>query len=135
MESNCRPTLWRSSRRTVIVLRWAMSMANVDNRAAIVQRYQDAFGNWREASDETCAAILATMGQTPEEADTPVWIVRRGQRKHLPSPAEVTLEDGTALQVESELPEDLPLGYHTLRYLDRESEAKLIVSPGLCYLP
>ena len=110
-------------------------MANVDNRAAIVQRYQDAFGNWREATDETCAAILATMGQTPEEADAPVWIVRRGDPKHLLGPAEVTLEDGTALQVESELPEDLPLGYHTLRYLDRESETKLIVSPGLCYLP
>jgi len=110
-------------------------MANVDNSAAIVKRYQDAFGNWREAADETCAAILATMGQTPEEADAPVWVVRRGERKHLPAPAEITLEDGAELRAETELPEDLPLGYHSLRYLDREGETKLIVSPGLCYLP
>ena len=110
-------------------------MANVDNSAAIVKRYQDAFGNWREATDETCAAILATMGQTPEEGDAPVWIVRRGEPKHLSGLAEITLEDDTTLRVESELPQDLPLGYHTLRYLDREHETKLIVSPGLCYLP
>jgi 4-alpha-glucanotransferase len=110
-------------------------MANPDNSAAIVKRYQDAFGNWREASDETCAAILAAMGQTPEEPDAPVWIVRRGERKHLSGPGEITLEDGTTLRVESELPQELPLGYHTWRYLDDERETKLIVSPGVCYLP
>jgi 4-alpha-glucanotransferase len=112
-----------------------MIMANVDNSAAIVKRYQDAFGNWREATDETCAAILATMGQTPEEGDAPVWVVRPEEPKHLSGPAEITLEDDTTLRVESELPQDLPLGYHTLRYLDRERETKLIVSPGVCYLP
>jgi 4-alpha-glucanotransferase len=112
-----------------------MTMANADNSTAIVKRYQDAFGNWREASDETCAAILAAMGQTPEEEGAPVWVLRRGERRHLSGPAEITLEDSTALQVESELPEDLPLGYHTLRYLDSEREIKLIVSPGVCYLP
>ena len=110
-------------------------MANVDNSAAIVKRYQDAFGNWREATDETCAAILATMGQTPEEGDAPVWVLRRGEPKHLSGPAEITLEGDTTLLVESELPQDLPLGYHTLRYLDGERETKLIVSPGVCYLP
>ena len=110
-------------------------MANVDNSEAIVKRYQDAFGNWREASDETCAAILATMGQTPDEGDAPVRVVRRGEQTHLSGPAEITLEDGGMLQVDSELPRDLPLGYHTLRYLDRDRETKLIVSPGLCYLP
>jgi 4-alpha-glucanotransferase len=112
-----------------------MTMANADNSTAIVKRYQDAFGNWREASDETCAAILAAMGQTPEEEDAPVWVLRRGERRQLSGPAEITLEDNTALQVESELPVDLPLGYHTLHYLDRERETKLIVSPGVCYLP
>ena len=110
-------------------------MGNVDNSAAIVKRYQDAFGNWREATDETCAAILDTMGQTPEESDAPIWVVRRGEPKQLSGPAEITLEDGTPLRVESELPQDLPLGYHSLRYLDSESATKLIVSPGVCYLP
>src|SRR5688572_16326191 len=125
LESNCRRTQWPSSKRSAIAVRdEAMIMARVDNSAAIVQRYQDAFGNWREASDETCAAILATMGQTPEEGDAPVWVVRRGERKHLPAPAEITLEDGAELRAETELPEDLPLGYHSLRYLDREGETK-----------
>jgi 4-alpha-glucanotransferase len=110
-------------------------MGKPDNSAAIVKRYQDAFGNWREATDETCAAIVAAMGQTPEEGAAPVWVVRRGERKPLSGPAEITLEDGTRLRAEIELPQDLPLGYHRLRYLDRERETKLILSPGVCYLP
>jgi 4-alpha-glucanotransferase len=109
-------------------------MASPDS-SAIVRRYQDAFGNWREASDETCAAILAAMGQETPEADIPVLVLRRGERKTVTAPAEITLEDGAALRIETEIPDDLPTGYHRLRYLDGEREIKLIVSPGVCYLP
>src|SRR5918999_3676572 len=107
--SNYRRTPSRSLKRPALRFRdEAMTMANVDNSEAIVKRYQDAFGNWREASDETCAAILATMGQTPDEVDAPVRVVRRGAQTHLRGPAEITLEDGGMLQVDSELPRDLP---------------------------
>ena len=36
----------------------------------------------------------------------------------LDRPAELRLEDGTALQVNTALPPDLPLGYHDLFPLD-----------------
>ena len=49
--------------------------------------------------------------------------------------AEIALEDGAVLRVETALPQDLPPGYHKVRYYDREHETQLIVSPGLCYLP
>ena len=101
----------------------------------IVKRYDDALGNWREAPQETVAAIQASMGRPGAEAEAPVVVVRRGRRKRLRDPAEVTLEDGAVLRVDKALPVDLPAGYHTLRYLDDSRETKLIVSPGVCYLP
>jgi 4-alpha-glucanotransferase len=62
-------------------------------------------------------------------------VVRRGERKKLRGAAEVKLEDGAALRCDNALPGDLPAGYHTLRYLSDDREIKLIVSPGVCYLP
>ena len=53
----------------------------------------------------------------------------------LSGPAEITLEDGAVLRIETTLPRDLPLGYHTLRYRDSVRDIRLIVSPGRCYLP
>jgi 4-alpha-glucanotransferase len=53
----------------------------------------------------------------------------------LPGPAEVVLEDGTALRVPADLPPDLPLGYHTWRLLAGGPPGQLIASPGRCYLP
>src|SRR5688572_20220024 len=105
------------------------------NALGLVKRYQDALGNWREAPAETCAAVAAAMGQPEQSAEEPVLIVRRGRRKRLRAPAEITLEDGGRLKVETTLPPDLPLGYHTLRYRDRDQSIRLIVSPGACYLP
>src|SRR5262245_54309301 len=61
--------------------------------------------------------------------------IRRGTFKRLSRPAEITLEDGAVLPVDLFLPQDLPLGYHKLRYRDGEREIRLIVSPGRCYLP
>jgi 4-alpha-glucanotransferase len=101
----------------------------------IVTRYEDALGNWREAPQETVAAIEAAMGQPPPAADASVVVVRCGQRKKLRSAAEVTLDDGAVLRCEDALPTDVPSGYHTLRYLSDGRESKLIVSPGVCYLP
>jgi 4-alpha-glucanotransferase len=101
----------------------------------IFTRFEDALGNWRQAPQETVAALEAAMGQPPREAHASVMVVRRGQRKKLRGPAEVTLEDGAVLRCDNALPVDLPTGYHTLRYLSDGRDSKLIVSPGVCYLP
>lgn len=101
----------------------------------IITRYEDALGNWREAPKETIAAIEALTRKPDADAEAPVMVLRRGRRKQLRGPAEVTLEDGAVLRVDKTLRADLPTGYHTLRYLDDGHETKLIVSPGVCYLP
>jgi len=62
-------------------------------------------------------------------------VVQRGQRRLLRAAARITLEDGAVLCAHDALPGDLPAGYHTLRYLDEDRDTKLIVSPGVCYLP
>jgi 4-alpha-glucanotransferase len=109
-------------------------MATAD-RSGIVRRYKDALGKWRETPEETYAAILEAMGREEGEAEASLIVVRSGQRKRLRGPAEIALEDGALLQTGAALPRELPLGYHTLRYLDSGQEVKLIVSPGCCYLP
>jgi 4-alpha-glucanotransferase len=103
--------------------------------AGIVKRYKDALGNWRLTPKDTCAALLEAMGKPEVEEDTPLLVVRRGQRKRLKAPAEIIFEDSGTLKVVTTLPKDLPLGYHSLRYLDGDRNIRLIVSPGVCFLP
>ena len=106
------------------------------DRFNIDKGYKDALGNWREASDETCGVLREAMGQpTPQDEEDEVWVLRRGQSSKLRASAEIALEDGAVLRVETALPHDLPPGYHKVRYYDREHETQLIVSPGVCYLP
>ena len=101
----------------------------------IMKRYKDALGSWRQTPEDTYAALLEAMGQPEAETDAPLLVVRRGQRKRLKAPAEIIFEDGGTLKVEATLPQALPLGYHTLRYLDGDRNIRLIVSPGVCFLP
>jgi 4-alpha-glucanotransferase len=109
-------------------------MANLD-ASSIVKRYLDACGHWRHTTQETRAAILDAMGPQEPRREQPVLVAYRGRRKRLRGPAEVTLEDGSVLRVETSLPPDLPLGYHRLRSLDVEEHTRLIISPKHCYLP
>ncbi len=101
----------------------------------ILTGFEDALGNWREAPQETLAALAAAMGQPPRKAKQSVIVVRRGLRRPLRHPAQVTLEDGAVLPFDRALSSDLPAGYHTLRYLDEERDIRLIVTPEICYLP
>jgi 4-alpha-glucanotransferase len=101
----------------------------------ILTGFEDATGNWREAPQETLAALAAAMGQPPRNAKGLLIVARRGSRRRLRHPAQLTLEDGAVLSVDKALPGDLPAGYHTLRYLDEDRNTKLIVCPGVCYLP
>jgi 4-alpha-glucanotransferase len=101
--------------------------------------YEDALGRWREPPAATRSALLAAMGADPARSGPPaeplVRVVRAGQDLPLTKPAELRLEDGTALRADAALPPDLPLGYHELRPLDRGATVRVIVSPGRCYLP
>ena len=81
------------------------------------------------------SAIASAMGRPPPAAKASLIVVRRGSRRRLRHPAQLTLEDGAVLAIDKALPGDLPAGYHTLRYLDEDRDTKLIVSPGVCYLP
>jgi 4-alpha-glucanotransferase len=101
----------------------------------IMKRYKDALGNWRQTPADTYAAIVETMSQEIAEKDAPLFVVRRGKRKRLKTPAEIIFEDGGVLNARTTLPRDLPLGYHMLRYLDGDRTIRLIVSPGECFLP
>jgi 4-alpha-glucanotransferase len=101
--------------------------------------YEDALGVWHETPPTTRFALLAAMGVDPAELSAPpaapVQVVRPHQILPLGGPAELTLEDGTVLQVAAALPPDLPLGYHTLRPLDGGAAVQVIVSPGQCCGP
>lgn len=101
----------------------------------ILTNFKDALGNRREASRETMAAIESAMGEPSARVEESVIVVRAGRSRRLRAPAEIVLEDGTGLCVDKTLPATLPLGYHKLRYSDRNRDARLIVSPGVCYLP
>jgi 4-alpha-glucanotransferase len=101
--------------------------------------YEDALGVWRKTPADTRSALLAAMGVDPAQSgpppESPVHVLRPGQALPLEKPAELRLEDGTAVRVDAALPPDLPLGYHELRHLDGGATVHIIVSPGRCYLP
>jgi 4-alpha-glucanotransferase len=109
------------------------------NMWGIDDGYEDALGVWRETPAATRSALLAAMGVDPAQSspplEPPVRVLRPGQALPLEKPAELRLEDGTALRVDAALPPDLPLGYHELRSLDGGATVRIIVSPGRCYLP
>ena len=97
--------------------------------------YEDALGVWHETPPTTRLALLASISVDSSAPSAPpaapVQVVRPHQVLPLTGPAELTLEEGTVLQVEAAL----PLGYHTLRPLDGGAAIHLIVSPGHCWCP
>lgn len=101
--------------------------------------YEDAFGKWHEAEDETIRAILEAMGASHEgerrAEDDSLIMLRKGERKRLERPAVITLETGEKLEAQKQLPPDLPHGYHTLQFENEQQARQLIVSPGKCFLP
>jgi 4-alpha-glucanotransferase len=109
------------------------------DRWGIDDGYEDALGVWHQTPPTTRSALLASMGVDPSEPSAPpvapVQVVRPHHVTPLGGPAELTLEDGTVLQLEEALPPALPLGYHTLRPLDGGVAIQLIVSPGHCCGP
>ena len=132
----------------------------------IDDRYFDALGVEHITSRATRAALLAAMGvdttaiaaeavaiptgdsgdapraardQEDDDASGAVRVVRAGAPARLAAPGRLTLEDGTAIDVDTALPRDLPIGYHRLRSRapqgDEDGDTLIIVTPGACYLP
>lgn len=101
--------------------------------------YQDAAGKEQRVSRESLEAIRSAIGHPPKEPrslfDEPVKVVRHGEPLVLPGPAELRLEDGTAMKVRDRLPNSVPAGYHELAPIGESTSTKLIVTPGRCHFP
>src|SRR4051794_3914745 len=109
---------------------------------SITEGYHYTGGGWHDTTDETRRALRAAMGAQelgdPDDppAPPPMWFVRAGETSGagLPAPHDLTLEDGTVVASVTELPTDLPLGYHTLTAGGGE-RVQLVVAPRQCPLP
>ncbi|MDI3463820.1 MAG: 4-alpha-glucanotransferase (amylomaltase) [Nitrospira sp.] len=101
--------------------------------------YRDAMENEHTVSRKSIEAIRSAIGHPPKEPrslfEEPVKVVRRGESLAVPGPAELRLEDGTAMEVRHRLPNDMPIGYHELAPKGDSASTKLIVTPGCCHLP
>ena len=93
--------------------------------------YEDAYRQEKQVPPATIEALREAMGEPPQGDDGPL-VVRPGDRADV-GRGRIHLEDGGEMEVESRLPADVPLGYHTL--VADSGERRLIVSPGRCHLP
>ncbi len=94
----------------------------------------DALDEEHTIADETIERMREVIGRPPADLlETGPIVARPGDPLEVDQ-AEVECEDGRTRQVDGELPEDFPLGYHRLRTPDGR-ERRLIVSPGRCWLP
>jgi len=108
------------------------------NQWGIESGFEDALGQWQDTPEKVRRAIHSAMGVDPGEPappDYPVRVIHPGDDVSIPLPADLTLEDGSAIRVDKRLPPDLPLGYHVLQSLDDERKIELIVCPRACYFP
>jgi 4-alpha-glucanotransferase len=97
--------------------------------------YHNIEGRWVQANPETVSRVLSAMGAESNPSPPGTLVIRAGQTPSLDCSAEIVTEDGAVLTVETALPPDLPIGYHTLRRVGDGAETRLIVSPGRCHLP
>ena len=102
--------------------------------------YEDAAGALQHISEKDLQVLRSAIGPPPKMSgswfEERVKVVRLGESIPLPSSAELTLEDGTVRKIQDRLPQDLPIGYHSLQ-LKKQSSApvQVIVSPGRCHFP
>lgn len=103
----------------------------------------DAWGvhrSWVNARDEsqtvperTVLRFREIIGTPPADLEQTAPIVTRRGRSIGLGRVEVACEDGQARTVHDVLPDDFPLGYHSVR--TEGQVRRLIVSPGRCWLP
>jgi len=97
--------------------------------------YFDVAGVWHQAPRATIESLLEVVGATAGDPPPgPAIIVAPGRPARRLTPGELRLDDGTTIEVDHELPQDLPFGYH--RFVEADGDERpVIVSPGRCYLP
>ncbi|HEX4725200.1 MAG TPA: 4-alpha-glucanotransferase [Pseudonocardiaceae bacterium] len=104
----------------------------------VATRYEDADRNEVVVADDVVMAVLAQFGvDTSSPASTtrelaavrhrkgsgalpPTVVVKAGETYPLPGSATLHLEDGTERDVDTEVPSDLPLGWHRLVTADQD---------------
>jgi len=95
-------------------------------------------GAWQTASSTATSAVSDALGARDYPDGPPeshVWFVEFGSAPPLHSPAVLALEDGTTLEVNGCLPEDLPLGGHELWPADGGPRTWLFVIPERAPIP
>jgi 4-alpha-glucanotransferase len=99
----------------------------------IARTYLDSAGAEHRIDPATIERLHQALGAPPAGAeDSWPLVARPGQQ--VPASGRVLLEDGSTLEIDGVLPEDCPLGYHTLTAPAGERR-RLIVGPGRCHLP
>jgi 4-alpha-glucanotransferase len=117
-------------------------LASLAEAHGVATWFENSRRKRQEVPTETVVAVLGLLGVdagSPEAVrrelskkrrdglpDTVV--VRAGASRPLPEPASIVLEDGGTRDVVGEIPDDLPLGWHTLRTGGRE--ITLVVVPA-----
>ena len=105
----------------------------------IDRRYQDAYGEWQDTSEEARRAVMTAMqlddtSDSPP-AEAPVLFLEPGRPVCVLEKGVLQLEGGEELPVDGAVPSHLPFGYHTLHRDAGGQRVRVIVSPGRCYLP
>ena len=102
--------------------------------------HHDVDGTRHTTSEGALRAIHAAMAapEAPPPDVWSVWTVGAGQAPELMGPVDVELEDGSVRHAVDRLPDDLPIGYHTLHHVwedGRGDRVRLIVAPRQCAAP
>ena len=109
-------------------------LVELANAHGVATWYEDGDKRRVDVPADVVAAVLeqlgvAADGPLPPATDElpPTIVLRAGRTRTLPAPATVRTEDGELLDVGTELPGDLPLGWHELSAGDQT--VTLVVAP------
>ena len=114
-----------------------MALADADHDSddwGVARRWRDDADAEQHPTQGTVDALRAIIGAPPDDLERRAPIVLSPGRSHDLPAGQLTQEDGTRRPVGGPPPDDLPLGYHTLRTTEGV-ERRVIVSPGRCYQP